>query len=57
MSRYELARRTGVSEANLSRFVNRKTGMNSDNIDRICGLLGLELRPTRRPRRTKGSKR
>ena len=47
-SRYELAKRTGVAEATLSRFVRRKSGMSMEAIDALTEALGLELRPRER---------
>jgi transcriptional regulator with XRE-family HTH domain len=55
LSRYEIARRSGVSEAALSRFVNGQRGLSTDTLDRLAGTLGLEL-VARQPkgRKTKG---
>jgi transcriptional regulator with XRE-family HTH domain len=57
MSRYEIAKRSGVPEAALSRFFNKKTGLSTDTLDRLAPALGLEL-VARRPakRRAKKSK-
>jgi transcriptional regulator with XRE-family HTH domain len=43
ISRYELARRVGVTQATLSGFVNGKHGIGSDLLDRIAPVLGLRL--------------
>jgi len=55
LSRYEIARRSGVSEAALSRFVNGQRGLSTDTLDRLARTLGLEL-VARQPkgRTTKG---
>lgn len=53
MSRYELAKRSGVSQAALSRFMQGKS-MTTDLLDRLAGPLGLRLvvqRSTKRKRR------
>ncbi|MCE9618486.1 MAG: helix-turn-helix domain-containing protein [Planctomycetes bacterium] len=42
MSRYELAKRSGVSQAALSKFVNGR-GMHIAILDKIAGPLGLRL--------------
>ena len=48
MSRYEIAQRTGVSEAVLSRFVASDRAMNTDTLDKLGPLLGLQI--TSRPK-------
>ena len=55
MSRYQISKDSGVPEAALSRFVNRKTGLTTDTLDRLAPTLGLELIAKRRPQqRRKG---
>jgi plasmid maintenance system antidote protein VapI len=53
MSRYEIAKRSGVPEAALSRFFNRKTGLTTETLDRLAPALGLQLRATRPARKRK----
>jgi transcriptional regulator with XRE-family HTH domain len=57
LSRYEIARRTGVDESALSRFMSGERGLTTDSIDRLAPALGLEL-VARKPkgRQTKGRK-
>jgi len=43
ISRYELAKRVGVTQASLSGFVNGKHGISSELLDRIAKELGLRL--------------
>jgi len=43
LSRYELAKRTGVEQASLSRFVHGKCGLSQDAIDALGKLLKLRL--------------
>lgn len=43
VSRYEIARATGISEGNLSRLVHGTRGLSMENLDVICDYLGLEL--------------
>ena len=52
-SRYALWKLTGIGESTLSRFMAGKTGLSIESIDKLCGVLGLGLRPVR-PRKTKG---
>ena len=53
-SRYQLARESGISQAQLSRLVNGLQGLSMDNAERLAKALGLELKltkPTKRGRR------
>ena len=43
-----LARDAGVSQSQVSRFVNGKRGVTIVTMERLLGTLGLELRPLRR---------
>jgi transcriptional regulator with XRE-family HTH domain len=43
MTRYALAKATGVSESQLSRFVNGTSGLGVEAIDKLCAYLGLHL--------------
>lgn len=52
-SRYRLAQETGVSQAQLCRFMAGQ-GLGMANIDSLCRHLGLELRPRRKASRRKG---
>jgi len=47
-SRYRIAQETGVAEAMLSRFVNRKTNLTLRAVDVLAAYLGLDLLPTKR---------
>ena len=52
ISRYRIAQITGLSEALLSRFVNRVSGLSLESIDKIGECLELEIvRPEKRKRR------
>lgn len=48
MSRYRLARLTGVSEATLSLFVNGHRSITMGSAAKLAVVLGLELTPIRR---------
>lgn len=50
VSRYEIARETGVGQPALSRFVHVQRGLSLDALDRIGLYLGLSI-TTSRPRR------
>ncbi len=54
-SRYSISDRSGVSQAQLSRFVRGEAGMSVDNLERLADALGLEIivRPKRRRGRSK----
>jgi transcriptional regulator with XRE-family HTH domain len=54
LSRYEIAKRSGVDEAALSRFASGERGLTTDTLDRLTQALGLELRQVRKPRAKKG---
>ncbi len=43
MTRYEIARRTGVQESTLSRFMSGKASLTLDTLDMLAKELGLEL--------------
>jgi hypothetical protein len=56
VSRYELSKRTGVSECSLSKFVLRqRPGLSFDSLDRIGLELGLMI-VKKQPKKT-GAKR
>ena len=46
MSRYRLAKLSGVSQTALSLFVNGKRSLTLGSAAKLCKALGLELRPT-----------
>ena len=50
MSCYEIAKRSKVTKAQLSLFVNGKRSMTLTSAKKIAAVLGLELRPARRGR-------
>ena len=43
VSRYQMARETGVAESMLSRFVNRTRSLDLTTVDKLAAYLGLEL--------------
>ena len=50
VSRYEIAKQTGVSETTLCRFVSGERGISVDAMDAIGLYLGLAIvRPKKRP--------
>ena len=51
LSRYEIARRSGVDKAALSRFAHGERGLTTETLDRLAEALGLELVAKRRPTR------
>lgn len=53
LSAYRVAKDSGIDRAVAVRFINGERGLTLDTASRICGMLGLELRPVQR-RRAKG---
>ncbi len=49
MTRYELAQKSGVAEAVLSRFMAGKRGMTTDTLDRQAPVLGLRITANPKP--------
>jgi transcriptional regulator with XRE-family HTH domain len=43
MTRYAIAKASGVDQAILSRFMRGQQGLTSDSIDKLCDALGLSL--------------
>ena len=43
LSRYEIARRSGVPNSVLSRFVNGITDLSLANLDRLADTIGLQV--------------
>ena len=43
ISRYRIAKETGLTQAGLSRFVNGVSGLSMDSIDKIGDCLGLQI--------------
>jgi hypothetical protein len=58
MTRYAMAKLTGIPQSQLSRFVHRQSGLAIENIDKLCDLLDLRLvGPAKRkvkPKRNEG---
>jgi hypothetical protein len=44
LSRYEIAKRSGVTEASLSRFMAGGS-LKLESVDRLLDVLGLEIKP------------
>ena len=52
MSRYRIAKETGIDPASLSRFMAGTTGLSTTTVDKLGLLLGLEIVVQKRRRRT-----
>jgi transcriptional regulator with XRE-family HTH domain len=50
MTRYQIAKRTGVSEATLSRFMSGQRGLTLKAVDKLAALLAWKLDGKRRKR-------
>jgi transcriptional regulator with XRE-family HTH domain len=51
LSANEIAVRSKVNPAQLSRFLNDKRSLTLPAVEQLCEVLGLELRQTRKPKR------
>lgn len=51
----ELARSSGIDVGNISRFARGERDILLGTASRLCGVLGLELRPVRPAKRRKGA--
>ena len=49
ISRYRLSKLTGVTQAVISTFVNRKRSATMDTAAKLATALGLELTPVKKP--------
>lgn len=45
LSRYRISQETGIAQSTLSEFVNGNRWLSLQNIDLVCELLDLELKP------------
>jgi len=54
ISRRQICLQLGIDEGQFSRFMNHKSGLSMECIDAVATLLGLELRPIRKPQARKG---
>ena len=48
LSRYEICKRAGFSQATMSRFMNRLGSMSLPSVDLLVAVLNLELVPRKR---------
>ena len=51
ISRFELARRAGISYAIIHRFIGGDRGITLETASKLADVLGLELRPKRHGRK------
>jgi transcriptional regulator with XRE-family HTH domain len=42
-TRYQISRATGISQAQLSRFLHGKVGLTLANLDLLCNHLGVQI--------------
>jgi len=50
MSRYKISKLSGVGQAELSLFVNRKRTLTLTTAAKVADVLGLDLKPTKKGR-------
>jgi transcriptional regulator with XRE-family HTH domain len=43
LSRYEIAKRSGVDEASISRFMNERAGLSFVALEKLAPVIGLEI--------------
>jgi transcriptional regulator with XRE-family HTH domain len=48
MTRYQISLISGIAQSQLSKFMHRERGLSLESIDRLMGVLKLEIRPKRR---------
>lgn len=51
LTRYRLAKLTGVSQATLCLFVHGQRSITMDNAAKLAAVLGLRLTPIKRPKK------
>lgn len=42
-SRYAISKATGIDQGHLSNLMSGKAGLSLENLEKICGFLGLEI--------------
>ncbi|MCB9840975.1 MAG: helix-turn-helix transcriptional regulator [Phycisphaeraceae bacterium] len=53
-SRYDIAQASGVTQGQLSRFVNGLVGMNPESMEKVADALGYRLTFVKKSNRRKG---
>lgn len=43
VSRYKIAKETGINESGLAKFFNRRQGLSLDALDRLAEVLNLQI--------------
>ena len=51
LTRYRIAKETGIDESTLAKFYNGHRGLSLDNMDQLCEYLGLRIVMDRKPAR------
>lgn len=51
MSRYRICQEIGITQGAMSKFMAGKISLSLETLDRLCDLLGLELKARKRKRR------
>ena len=54
VTRYRIAKETGISQPTLSRFMSGERGLTMKALDKLADFLGLNITTGKRPRRQKG---
>ena len=53
LSAYAIAKKTGIQQSQLSRFMSGERGLSLEGIDAVCELIGLQLVAAGKPERTR----
>jgi len=54
LTRYEIAKRTGIDESALAKFYNGHRGLSMEALDALGACLNLEITVRRKPSKPKG---
>ncbi len=54
MTRYRIAKETGIDAAVLCRFVQGQVGLSMDTLDKLAACIGLHVLSEHKPRAKKG---
>jgi len=57
LTRYRISKRTGIPQPVLSRFVNHRTGLSMETVDKLCRCLNLRLVAEGEPARKRTKKK
>ena len=53
LTAYAIGKRAGLTPETVKRFFDGQSVLSSENLEKICGVLGLELRPEKLSKKSK----